>query len=46
MNRPPVPADLERRVLVEAGHRCAIPACGYPACEIHHIIPWKKCKKT
>ncbi|GAG85681.1 unnamed protein product, partial [marine sediment metagenome] len=21
-NRPPIPADLKRKVLIEAGHRC------------------------
>jgi hypothetical protein len=25
--RPPVPAELERALLLEAGHRCAIPTC-------------------
>ena len=44
-NRPPIPADLERRVLLEAGHRCAIPTCRHIEVEIHHIIPWNKCKK-
>ncbi len=38
--RPPIPAELRRRVLVEAGHRCAIPTCRYIDVEIHHIIPW------
>jgi len=43
-DRPPIPADLRRRVLVEAGHRCAIPTCRYIVVEIHHIIPWSKCQ--
>jgi predicted restriction endonuclease len=38
--RPPIPADIRRRVLVEAGHRCAIPTCRYIEVDIHHIIPW------
>jgi 5-methylcytosine-specific restriction endonuclease McrA len=42
-NRPAVPADLKRRVLVEAGHRCAIPTCRYIEVEIHHIEPWSTC---
>lgn len=42
--RPPIPADVKRRVLVEAGHRCAIPTCRYIEVEIHHIIPWTKCQ--
>ena len=43
--RPPIPADIKRRVLVEAGHRCAIPTCRHIEVEVHHIIPWAKCKK-
>ena len=43
--RPAIPADLKRKVLVEAGHRCAIPTCRYIIVEIHHIIPWNECKK-
>ncbi|RUP09053.1 HNH endonuclease signature motif containing protein [Hyphomicrobium sp.] len=42
--RPPIPAELRRRVLVEAGHRCAIPTCRYIEVDVHHIIPWAKCK--
>ncbi|MBK8134172.1 MAG: HNH endonuclease [Gammaproteobacteria bacterium] len=44
MPRPNIPADLRRAVLVEAGHRCAIPQCRYPEVEVHHIIPWESCK--
>lgn len=43
--RPAIPAAIERRVLVEAGHRCAIPTCRYIEVEIHHIIPWEKRRK-
>jgi hypothetical protein len=39
-NRPPIPAEIARRVLIEAGHRCAIPTCRYIEVEIHHIVPW------
>jgi hypothetical protein len=42
--RPSIPADLKRKVLVEAGHRCAIPTCRYITVEIHHIVPWETCK--
>ena len=42
-SRPPMPADLRRRILVEAGHRCAIPTCRYIEVDVHHIIPWNKC---
>jgi predicted restriction endonuclease len=40
--RPAVPAEVERRVLVEAGHRCAIPTCRHPTTEIAHIVPWSQ----
>jgi hypothetical protein len=39
-NRPPIAAEIRRRVLVEAGHRCAIPTCRHIEVDIHHIIPW------
>src|SRR5215208_5363340 len=42
--RPPIPAEIRRRVLVEAGHRCAIPTCREIEVEVHHIIPWSECK--
>ena len=42
--RPPIPAELERKILVEAGHRCAIPTCRHIQVEVHHIVPWSKCK--
>lgn len=41
-NRPPIPTDLRRSVLVEAGHRCAIPTCRQTPVEIAHITPWAK----
>ena len=41
-NRPSVPAELERRVKIEAGHRCAIPTCKYNRVEIAHIVPWSE----
>lgn len=40
--RPAIPAEIERRVLVEAGHRCAIPTCRHIEVELHHIIPWSQ----
>ena len=42
--RPPIPAEIRRRVLIEAGHRCAIPTCRYIEVDIHHIVPWAQCK--
>jgi len=43
--RPPIPAELRRRILVEAGHRCAIPTCRHPTTEIAHIEPWRKVRE-
>ena len=40
-----ISADLRRKILVEAGHRCAIPTCRSIVIDVHHIIPWEKCKK-
>ncbi|MGW3057928.1 HNH endonuclease [Streptomyces goshikiensis] len=45
MRRPKVPSELRRRVLIEAGHRCAIPACKATPVEIAHIVPWSKVRK-
>jgi len=44
-DRPAIPEELRRRVLVEAGHRCAIPTCRHIDVDIHHIVPWEKCKE-
>lgn len=41
--RTPIPTELKRRIMVEAGHRCAIPTCRSLDIDIHHIIPWEKC---
>ncbi|MGV9559862.1 HNH endonuclease [Streptomyces sp. NPDC003522] len=40
--RPKIPSELRRRVLLEAGHRCAIPTCKSTPVEIAHITPWAK----
>lgn len=40
MQRDTIPADIKRSVLVEAGHRCAIPTCRATTTEIAHIVPW------
>lgn len=45
MDRPAIPAELKRAILVEAGHRCAIPRCGATELDVHHIVPWEVCKK-
>lgn len=43
-SRPAVPESLRRRVLVEAGHRCAIPTCRHIEVDVAHIVPYEKCK--
>jgi hypothetical protein len=43
--RPPIPKELERQLLVEAGHRCAIPTCRQVPVEIAHIVQWSKCQE-
>jgi hypothetical protein len=40
VNRPTIPADVIRAVLVEAGHRCAIPTCRATTTEVAHIESW------
>lgn len=45
MDRPSIPQELKRKVLVEAGHRCAIPICRQTPVEIAHISPWEKVKE-
>lgn len=43
-DRTSIPLPLARAVKVEAGHRCAIPTCKKYPIELHHIIPYEKCK--
>lgn len=40
-NRPSIPAEIERQVLFEAGHRCAVCGTELPL-ERAHIIPWSR----
>jgi hypothetical protein len=42
-NRPCIPADIERQLLIEAGHRCAVCGAELPL-ERAHIIPWSRSK--
>ena len=43
-NRPSIPVEIRREVLVESGHRCAV--CGEPLpLELAHIVPWRKIKE-
>jgi hypothetical protein len=43
--RSAIPRPLEREVLIEAGHRCAIPTCHQTPIEIAHIVPWEQVKE-
>jgi hypothetical protein len=40
MSRQAIPRQLEREILVETGHRCAIPTCRQIPVEIAHIVPF------
>lgn len=44
MSRDTIRAELRRAVLVESGHRCAIPRCSHTDIDVHHIVPWEVCK--
>ena len=44
-SRPAIPMAIRRRVLMEAGHRCAIPTCKQTPVELAHITPWSKVKE-
>lgn len=44
--RPAIAAELRRSLMVEAGHRCAIPTCRAVApLQIEHIDNWAKVKR-
>jgi hypothetical protein len=44
--RKKIPSELKRQILIESGHRCAIPQCRHSSnIDIHHIIPWSECKE-
>jgi len=44
--RPPIPRAMAREVRIEAGDRCAIPACRATAgLLIHHIVSWAKVRE-
>jgi hypothetical protein len=44
--RPPIPAELQRELFIEAGYRCAIPTCRAVApLTIEHIEDWARVKK-
>ncbi len=44
--KPAIPVEIRRQVLIEAGHRCAIQTCRNSAnVDVHHIVPWEECKE-
>jgi hypothetical protein len=43
-DRPPIPTEVKRRILIESGYRCAIPTCRFPITENAHIISWAESK--
>jgi hypothetical protein len=45
VQRPAIPRPQARAVLVEAGHRCAIPTCRATTTEIAHIAPWSEVRE-
>lgn len=45
MDRPAIPAELKRTLMMEAGYRCSIPRCKQTPVEIHHISPWEKVRE-
>jgi hypothetical protein len=44
--REHIPTTVKRAVLVEAGHRCAIPTCRQIPVEIAHIVPYAKTRNN
>lgn len=45
MGRPTIPISIKRKVLIEAGHRCAIPTCRATTTEIAHIVAYSVVKE-
>jgi hypothetical protein len=43
-DRPQILSEIKRRVLIEAGYRCAVPTCRFPITENAHIVSWAKSK--
>lgn len=44
-DRPEIPREVRRALLVEAGHRCAIPACRAHPVVIDHIDDWARVRE-
>lgn len=43
-DRSKIPAETKRRILIEAGYRCAVPTCRFPITENAHIVSWADSK--
>jgi 5-methylcytosine-specific restriction endonuclease McrA len=43
-DRSSIPSELKRRILIEAGYRCAVPTCRFPITENAHIVSWAESK--
>ena len=43
-DRPAIATEVKRRILMEAGYRCAIPTCRFPITENAHIVSWADSK--
>jgi type I restriction enzyme R subunit len=43
-NRPSIPAEVARKILVESGYRCAVCGAGLPL-ERAHIVPWRRSRE-
>ncbi len=41
-DRPAIPTEIKRRILMETGYRCAIPTCRFPITANAHIVSWAK----
>lgn len=41
-DRPSIPSELKRQILMESGFQCAIPSCRKRHPHIHHIVPYSK----
>jgi hypothetical protein len=43
-DRSSIPAETKRRILIEAGYRCAVPTCRFPIAENAHIVSYAESK--
>jgi hypothetical protein len=43
-DRSSIPAETKRRILIEAGYRCAVPTCRFPITENAHIVSYAESK--